>query len=321
MKDILEWQLLVLTLPSNNATARTRIWRALKGLGCAPLRDGAYLLPYTVHLEQQLSELAGVCLRESGSAWLLAVAPRSEVESSAYRALFDRSAEYAHFLNAIADANVALSAADLQSITRARRKLQREYEALRATDYFPGDASSQAETAWAEFVSLSERRLSPGEPLRIEALIPRRDITAYRGRVWATRRGLWVDRVACAWLIRRFIDRKASFLWLASPQDCPAKALGFDYDGAEFTHIGKRVTFEVLLASFGLDADAGLSRLGAMVRFLDVGDGFVAEASGFEAILDGARQRTADDDSLLSEVSGVLDSLYAYFSKDDGVHA
>jgi hypothetical protein len=321
MTSFLQWQALVLTLPSNNATARIRIWRALKALGCAPLRDGAYLLPHTAQLEQELRALADECLRENGSAWLLAVQPQSEVDGAAYRSLFDRSADYAVFLSAVADASAALATATAQAITRTRRKLQREYEALRTTDYFPGQASSQAETAWTEFVSLSERSLSPGEPVPVEASIAKRDIAKYRNRVWATRRRLWVDRVACAWLIRRFIDREASFVWLASPQECPGDALGFDYDGAEFTHVGKRVSFEVLLASFGLDADPGLSRLGAMVRFLDVGEGFVAEASGFEAILDGARQRTSDDDALLSEVSGVLDSLYAYFSKDDGVPA
>jgi hypothetical protein len=76
------------------------------------------------------------------------------------------------------------------------------------------------------------------------------------------------------------------------------------------------VTFEVLLASFGLDQDRGLLRLGAMVHALDVGDGFVPEASGFEAMLAGARQRAADDDSLLAEIGVVLDSLHAHFSAD-----
>ncbi|WP_157225633.1 Chromate resistance protein ChrB [Massilia timonae] len=84
----------MLTLPSNNATARIRIWRALKALGCVPLRDGAYLLPHTVQLEHQLRTLADECLRESGSAWLLVVQPQSEVDSAAYRSLFDRSADY-----------------------------------------------------------------------------------------------------------------------------------------------------------------------------------------------------------------------------------
>jgi len=125
-----------------------------------------------------------------------------------------------------------------------------------------------------------------------------------------------VDRLASAWLIRRFIDPQARFQWLAKPADCPKKALGFDFDGATFTHVGDRVTFETLMASFGLDEDTALARLAAMVHQLDVGGDPVAEAAGFEAVLAGARERLADDDALLAEMSAVLDSLYAHFQRD-----
>jgi hypothetical protein len=123
-----------------------------------------------------------------------------------------------------------------------------------------------------------------------------------------------VDRVASAWLIRRFIDPQAHFLWLDAPADCPPEALGFDFDHATFTHIGDRVTFEVLLASFALEQDRGLMRLGAMVHALDVGGGFVPEAAGFEAMLAGARRHADDDDQLLVAMGAVLDALYAHFS-------
>lgn len=136
-----------------------------------------------------------------------------------------------------------------------------------------------------------------------------------KGRLWATRARLWVDRVASAWLIHRFIDRDARFIWLKDIKDCPADALGFDFDGAAFTHVDGFVSFETLLASFGLDTDRGLVRLGAMVHALDVGNGDTPEGRGFEAILEGARQRHADDDKLLAEISPVLDSLHAYFSQ------
>jgi hypothetical protein len=156
--------------------------------------------------------------------------------------------------------------------------------------------------------------ISPGEPQTVEAAIPKRSLRDYQGRTWATRRHMWVDRVASAWLIRRFIDNHARFLWLESPADCPADALGFDFDGASFTHIGDCVTFEVLLASFGLDQDRGLARLGTMIHALDLGVGFVAEGSGFEAVLTGARQRAIDDDHLLADVGLVLDALHTHFS-------
>ncbi|MBW8816611.1 MAG: chromate resistance protein, partial [Caulobacterales bacterium] len=125
-----------------------------------------------------------------------------------------------------------------------------------------------------------------------------------------------IDRVASAWLIRRFIDPAAKFLWLAKPTDCPKKALGFDFDGATFTHVGDRVSFETLMASFGCDDDPALLRLAAMVHVLDVGGEPVPEAAGFEAVMAGARARLDDDDALLVEMAGVLDSLYAHFQRD-----
>jgi hypothetical protein len=121
--------------------------------------------------------------------------------------------------------------------------------------------------------------------------------------------------VASAWLIRRFIDPAARFKWLAKPSDCPKSALGFDFDGAAFTHVGDRVTFETLMASFGLEDDAALARLAALVHQLDVGGEPVPEAVGFEAVLAGARERLDDDDALLAEISTVLDSLYAHFER------
>ncbi|MES2105511.1 MAG: chromate resistance protein ChrB domain-containing protein [Pseudomonadota bacterium] len=310
------WLLLIVSLPTNSATARMRIWRALKSLGCGALRDGVYLLPAAPLHQQQLNELSDETVREGGSAWLLTVDAQSAADNDAYRDLFDRSAECAELQRTLADARKALTGLTPQEINKQLRKLRRDYDALRAIDYFPNEASAQAEAAWMDFVNVAELMLSPGEPQSVEGSIPRRDLDAYQNRTWATRRRLWVDRVASAWLIRRFIDPGARFLWLQSPADCPPDALGFDFDGASFTHIGDRVSFEVLLASFGLEQDRGLVRLGAMVHALDVGNGFVAEAVGFEAMLSGARQRAADDDQLLAEIGVVLDSLHAHFSND-----
>lgn len=311
-----QWLLLVLSLPTSNATARMRIWRALKALGCGSLRDGAYLLPQCPAHRQQLRDLADETVREGGSAWLLTAHAQSDVENAAYQALFDRSNDHAELAKALSDARQTLSGLAPQEINRVLRKLRRDYDALRAIDYFPNDAGAQTEAAWIDFVNLAETLLSPGEPRSIDAAVPRRDMREYQQRTWATRKHLWVDRVASAWLIRRYIDPHARFLWLDSPADCPADALGFDFDGAAFTHIGERVTFEVLLASFGLEPERGLQRLGAMVHALDVGGAFVPEASGFEAMLAGARQRAVDDDQLLAEIGVVLDALYAHFSND-----
>ena len=90
-----EWLLLIVSLPTSSATARMRIWRALKALGCAALRDGAYLLPARPGHGQPLQGLADECQREGGSAWLMTVTPRSPSEDAPYRQLFDRADAYA----------------------------------------------------------------------------------------------------------------------------------------------------------------------------------------------------------------------------------
>jgi hypothetical protein len=310
------WQLLIVSLPTSSATARMRIWRALKALGCVALRDGAYLLPAKPDHEQALQALADECIREGGSAWLMSIQVRSADESAAFRQLFDRSEELAELRKSWKDANRGLGALDASELARLQRRLQREFDAVRAIDFFPGEASVEAESAWADFNKRIDSLLSPDEPRETKGRVPRLDRDKYRGRTWATRRRLWVDRVASAWLIRRFIDRDARFQWLARPSDCPKRSLGFDFDGATFTHVADRVTFETLMASFGLEADPGLARLATIVHALDVGGEPVAEAKGFEAVMAGARERLSDDDALLAEMSAVLDSLYAHFVRE-----
>lgn len=310
------WLLLVVSLPTPSATARMRIWRGLKALGCVALRDGAYLLPPEGDREQSLQELADECTREGGVAWLMTVQPRSTEEADAYSQLFDRSEDYAELRRTWKEANRGLSSLATPEIVRLQRKLQREYDAVRAIDFFPSEARIEAEAAWAELGARIETVLSPDEPHATKGSIARLDAGKYQGRIWATRRRLWADRVASAWLIRRFIDHDARFQWLAKPSDCPKTALGFDFDGATFTHVGDRITFETLMASFGLEGDKGLDRLAALVHQLDVGGEPVPEATGFEAVLAGARERLPDDDALLAEMGTVLDSLYMHFQSD-----
>jgi hypothetical protein len=155
---------------------------------------------------------------------------------------------------------------------------------------------------------------SRGEP-RPSGKRPRRlNWTRYQRRVWATRMDLWVDRLASAWLIKRFIDRDARFAWIERPRDRPKGAVGFDFDGAEFTHAGDRVTFEVLLASFGLENDPALAAIGAAVHFLDVGGIPVADARGLETVLRGVKEKARSDDALLAEAMRILDLFYSAYA-------
>jgi hypothetical protein len=200
---------------------------------------------------------------------------------------------------------------------RGLAAIARDVAATAAIDFFPGNSQGQAQSALDDTTAAFNARFSPDEPKAAHRKIPRLDRKDYQGSTWATRERLWIDRVCSAWLIRRFIDPQARFIWLKRVQDRPRRAVGFDFDGAAFTHVGSKVTFEVLLASFGLDGDPVLSRLGALVHYLDVGGIPVPEAAGFAAIVSGTRALQPDDDALLKHLSPVLDGLYRAYASSE----
>lgn len=306
--------MLILSLPTQNATVRMRVWRTLKNLGCGILRDGVYLLPDSAATRAALQEQADEVTNASGSASLLTTQSQDPAQEQNFRALFDRTPDYARLLQAIRQFRGELSVPGklkAPAIRRSLKALQRDLDAITTMDYFPGAAKQQAEHALKEAEAAVASLFAPDEPHAAKGKILSLNYKDYQKRVWATRKHLWVDRMASAWLIRRFIDRKAKFLWLEKPKSCPKNALGFDFDGATFTHVGARVTFEVLLASFDLESDPGLVRLGGLVHYLDVGGIPVAEAAGLELILRGAQQRCQDDDVLLDQASKIFDDVYA----------
>lgn len=244
-----------------------------------------------------------------GSAFVLQI---EEPDSTRFEPLFDRSTEYAALMQEVAAARANLNSETVTEVIKQARKFRKSFAGLVEIDFFPGEAQKQAAAALQELELASARVLAPDEPHAMDCAVPRLSLGDYQGRIWATRARPWVDRLASAWLIRRFIDPNAQILWLESPVACPADALGFDFDGATFTHIGARVSFEVLLASFGFEQVA-LKRLGALVHYLDVGGVQPAEAQGIETVLAGLRAAISDDDQLLATASGVFDGLLAAF--------
>ncbi len=304
------WTVLFLTLPTQPNAVRLRVWRALKTLGCAALRDGAYVLPKAqAHL---FDPLAAQVRAHGGQASVFDLSTRDEAQQTELLALFDRTEAYGQWhcdARALADDLAALGE------TEARRRLRGVADALNALqgiDYVPGPAAEQAQAELDALRRALDTRFSRGEPVAQAAHgIARLDIRKFQGKRWGTRARPWVDRLACAWLIRRFIDTDARIVWLPDPSKAPRGVLGFDYDGARFTHVGSHVSFEVLAASFGLDTDAKLRRIGQAVHYLDVGGIPVAEAAGLEAVLAGLREVHGDDDRLSAAAAAVFDALYA----------
>lgn len=306
------WYLLVLGLPTANATERMRAWRALKSCGAAVLRDGVYLLPECGDGRVVLEEIERDVLAINGTAYVFSISEPSE----RFAPLFDRSEEYKKLCEDIANCMEELTGENALQTARQVRKLRKTFSQLAAIDFFPGDAKRLTDTALQAAEAAISRAISSDEPSSHDERITALELQAFQGRRWATRKRPWVDRLASAWLIRQFIDPAAEILWLDSPEDCPEDALGFDFDGAAFSHVGQRVTFETLLASFQLENTA-LSRIGAVVHYLDIGGSQPAEASGIERVLAGLRESITDDDLLLQAASSIFNGLLSAFASDE----
>lgn len=295
---------LILSLPTRRSTMRMRVWRALKESGCAVLRDGVYILPSGSPRTAVLAEMESE-VKSAGGFAITAELVVSKGEPLAN--LFDRSKDYGALVEAIRAARTSHSTV---------KRLERAFERLAQIDYFPGQARRQAADALAALKRELQQTQAAGEPRPSKARLAILDRAKYQKRVWATRKQPWVDRLASGWLIKRFIDRDARFAWIERPRDRPKNAVGFDFDGAQFTHANNRVTFEVLLASFGLASDPALVKIGAAVHFLDVGGIPVADAKGLETVLTGIKDKARSDDALLAEAMRIMDLFYSAYASE-----
>ena len=302
---------LVLSLPTRNSTLRMRIWRALKEHGCGVLRDGVYLLPDGDAGRMVFGEMEAQIRSNGGYAMTLELKSNDPRQQADLAKLFDRTTDYGALVRRIEAAKAALARLGARKAQTEIRRLERALEWLAGIDFYPGEAKAQATSALAALQAGYKQLYAGGEPRASRRGLKRLDPARYRRRTWATRKAPWVDRLASAWLIRRFIDREARFEWIARPSECPKKAVGFDFDGAEFTHVGNRVTFEVLLASFGLENDTALGAIAKAVHFLDIGGIPVPDAKGLETMLKGAKEKAKSDDALLADACRVFDLLYS----------
>jgi hypothetical protein len=304
---------LLTSLPTGNSTIRMRVWRSLKTTGCAVLRDGVYVLPQAAPQAATLEEAASAVRAVGGFAMTTELNLRTPAQSEYVHKLFDRAEEYGALVVRIGAARASLRRLGKRKAETLVQPLRRAFEDLVAIDFYPGPAQAQASAALSGLEAEMQRTFSVGEPHSARGKLRRLHPARYRHRVWATRKDLWVDRLASAWLIRRFIDREARFVWFERPRDRPKGSIGFDFDGATFTHVESRVTFETLLASFGLDHDPALASLGHAVHFLDVGGIPVADAKGLETILRGIKAKSRSDDETLAEASKVFELFYAAY--------
>jgi hypothetical protein len=303
------WLMAVAQFPPEEPAIRMRVLRTLDALGAGVLREGVYLFPETPGNRQALDRLADYMAKGAGTMHVVPATASSPAQQQAFRALFDRSGRYEELAKTVRSLKVGFGMSDPSALSRVLHKQRREFESISALDFFPGGSHDSARAELVEAEAEVKKLLFPQQAQpgfdKTQRLVQ---------RTWATRRPLWADRLACAWLIRRFIDPEGMVVWIDKAQPCPPGALGFAFEGAHFGNSATRVTFEEMLQQLGLAKNAALAKIGGIVHFLEVKGTPVPEAAGVQTLLQGAARRSGSDDELLAEAEKTFDLLYeAYF--------
>ncbi len=315
------WLMLIHQLPPKPAYLRVKIWRRLQALGAVAVKNSVYALPRS---EQALEDFQWVVreITEGGGEGAVCeahfVEGLSDVEvTELFRVA--RESDYAQLAQDVRSVReVARAATTLTNEQRAElatqvKRLKRQFSQIVAIDFFE---APNRETAQALITELEERLAQPGQdqrPTRAPAL------AKLNGRTWVTREGIKIDRIASAWLIRRFIDAKARFKFVAARGYRPKGGeLRFDMFDAEFTHEGDQCTFEVLLARSGLQ-DPALRHLAEIVHDIDLKDSKYGrdEAAGVSRLIDGLAITNKKDSARLARGSALFDDLYENFRQSE----
>ena len=317
-----KWLLFFYTVPSKPVSNRMKIWRKLSQAGAFQLKGAVYILPATDEHVEFLQWLTSEVTSMGGDGVFVRVTQVETVSDADIMELFNqqRDAEYRRIEKQLEDLERRSSSirkgADGQGIKKVSeqfRKLVKEYGGVKKIDFF---FSKTGETLKKRVRALEAemKTLTGAETKARSSEVPHRRIEDYSGRTWVTRKRPFVDRMASAWLIKRFIDNKAVFRFI-DEQDMQAlgeDAVTFDIRGGEFTHVGDLCTFEALIKSFRLKAKL-LPKIAEIVHELDMKDGKYEnpENAGLEEILAGIRKTAGEDADALEKGMALFDMLYA----------
>ena len=324
-----DWILLIHQLPPKPSNLRVRIWRKLQKLGAIAIKNSVYALPASEQAHEDFQWLKQEIESAGGEA---AVFRAGSVEGAtdeeliaAFRKARDGefaavSAEFDGLTGALREQSRGkhLSAGRLSAHETEIDKLHAELERIAANDFF-GAAGRAAAFSSYERCQKAIRAVQGSTPKAGLSHAKRGtlDVAEYQGQRWVTRRNLHIDRLASAWLIKQFIDKRPRFYFVAEGETVEG-AIPFDMFGAEFTHHGEDCTFETMLKQFGLAEIKGLREIAEIVHDVDLKDDKFhrLEAAGLNAIIEGLSKVLRDDRKLLQQTSLVFDGLYALLSKE-----
>jgi hypothetical protein len=295
------WLLLLYTLPTQNGAARLALWRQLKRMGAVPLKTSASVLPDRPDLYESFQWLAQRLRQQGGSATLIRSNDVDGITDDELVAMFQqaRAVEYEEIIQAAGPLLPSRKGRKSQASPEEIERISAGFESVRKVDFF--------DCPKAQDVELLLRRIANDDP---DTAAKPHSVKKYQNRIWLTRPRPEVDRVGSAWLIQRFIDPKASFVFATDASTHPT-ALPYDMVGVEFGHHGDDCTFETLLKRFALE-DATLKKIAAIIHDADLGDGRhgTQEGAGLLAIFRGWAQMGWSDHEILARGFDCFDALH-----------
>jgi hypothetical protein len=328
-----KWLLLVHQLPPKPSNFRVRIWRKLQQLGAVSIKNSVYVLPSNEKTSEDFQWLKQEIESSGGEATIFHADSVEGAMDEEIFAIFrqEREKDYARLSAEFAGLTGAIreqQRGEHLSLDRAGKyiaeldKLHKELEGVVAVDFFDTPSRLPAMKAYERALkaihqSDTHNRKSIKSPsAKCEGL----DLEQYQGKRWLTRRNLHIDRLASIWLIKRFIDKRPRFRFVAE-NSTAADGVRFDMYGAQFTHEGDDCTFEILIKRFGLTSDAGLVALAEIVHDIDLKDNKFnrSEAVGINSIIRGLGESLKDDRQLVQHTMPLFDGLYRLLNENTAV--
>ena len=324
-----EWIFLIHQLPPKPTNLRVRVWRKLQKLGAVAIKNSIYVLPNTEKAHEDFQWLKQEFESAGGEASVFKAASVEGATDKEIIAAFRKArddefaavtAEFDGLTGALREQQRGkhLSAGRLSAHESEIDRLHSELERIAANDFFAATGRTAAFAAYER--CRKELRTAQGPTAKSapsQTASGKLDVAKFQGRRWMTRRNLHIDRLASAWLIKQFIDKRPRFYFVAEGETIEG-AIPFDMFGAEFTHHGEDCTFETMLKRFGLTENKGLREIAEIVHDIDLKDDKFnrLEAAGLNAIIDGLSKVLRDDRKLLQQTNVVFDGLHALLSKD-----
>jgi hypothetical protein len=315
------WLLLIHQLPPKPPYLRVKVWRRLQALGAVPLKNSVYLLPSTDGAREDFEWVLREIHKERGEASLCEARLVEGLTDDEVRGLFLRAREeeyrslatdvrkFAH--HTLSSRARSLSEEARSATTTAVMRFRKRLAEIAQIDFFGAPGREAAEG----LITGLEQRISPATSPTAAVSASSLTIAEAQKRVWVTRKGIHIDRIACAWLIRRFIDKDPTFKFVPARGYTPApRELRFDMFDAEFTHDGDRCSFEVMLGAFDLE-DAGLRALAEVIHDVDLKDSKFSrdETPGVDHLIAGIAWLHAEDEARLEHGAAVFEALYSFF--------